>query len=119
MSTYLRIERTCEFCGNEFIAKTSVTRYCSRRCNNLNYKRKNISFPEVHKNESTSNQQAPEITLKTYEFFELSEAAHLMRISKRTLFRLITAGKLTKKKIGSRTVIPKHEIKRFFNNQIN
>ncbi|SHL29642.1 hypothetical protein SAMN05444407_103229 [Chryseobacterium contaminans] len=38
MSSNIRIERVCQYCGTKFIAKTIVTRYCSHSCNRKAYK---------------------------------------------------------------------------------
>jgi hypothetical protein len=38
MSSNIRTKKTCEYCGNSFVAHTFVTRYCSHRCNRLYYK---------------------------------------------------------------------------------
>jgi hypothetical protein len=38
MSSNILIKRVCQYCGNEFSAKTTVTRYCSHVCNNKAYK---------------------------------------------------------------------------------
>ena len=38
MSSNLKITKTCEWCGKEFIARTTSTSYCSHRCSNLAYK---------------------------------------------------------------------------------
>ncbi|WP_079688922.1 helix-turn-helix domain-containing protein [Ohtaekwangia koreensis] len=51
------------------------------------------------------------------EYFEVNEAASIMRISRRTLYRLISLKKIKKKKMLSRTVILKDDIKSFFTKQ--
>ena len=38
MSSNLNFKKNCEFCGNEFDAKTLYTRYCSHVCNSRHYK---------------------------------------------------------------------------------
>lgn len=40
MSTNIIIQRTCVYCGKQFIAKTTVTKYCSHGCNTRHYKMK-------------------------------------------------------------------------------
>ena len=34
------IKRKCQICGQEFIAKTIESWYCSKRCSNIAYKRR-------------------------------------------------------------------------------
>jgi hypothetical protein len=38
MSSNLRIKKICQFCCDEFIAKTTKTKYCSLRCVRKHYK---------------------------------------------------------------------------------
>ena len=38
MSSNIRIERICEWCGKQFTAQTTVTRFCSKRCSEHAYK---------------------------------------------------------------------------------
>jgi hypothetical protein len=119
MSSNLKIQKECEFCGNVFTARTLYTRYCSKSCNNKHYKQlladKNLTnttskkFIEVLPTEIFPNTKQ--------DYYEIKEAAHIMRVSLRTLYRLIAIKKLKKKKILSRTVILKKDIKSFFSNQ--
>ena len=38
MSSTIEITKTCEWCGNKFIARKCTTRYCSKRCAEHAYK---------------------------------------------------------------------------------
>ncbi|MFI5185091.1 MAG: hypothetical protein ACHQF0_00035 [Chitinophagales bacterium] len=38
MSSNLRVTKICEYCSQEFIAKTIQSKYCSHSCNNKTYK---------------------------------------------------------------------------------
>ena len=38
MSSNIKIQKICEFCGQEFTARTLYTRYCSKSCNKKHYK---------------------------------------------------------------------------------
>ena len=39
MSSNMRIPKVCEYCGNTFIAQKLVTRFCSLKCGQRNYKK--------------------------------------------------------------------------------
>lgn len=39
MSSNLKIEKICQWCGKSFIARTTTTAYCSHRCSGLAYKK--------------------------------------------------------------------------------
>ncbi len=38
MSSNIKVERICEWCGKKFTAQTTVTRFCSKRCSEHSYK---------------------------------------------------------------------------------
>jgi excisionase family DNA binding protein len=119
MSSNIKIQKNCEFCGNEFTARTLYTRYCSKSCNKKHYKQllleKNLEIKQSQENIKVS----PIETLKnaSQEYFEIKEAAQIMRVSRATLYRLIKTKKLKKRKLMSRTIILKDDIQSFFEQQ--
>ena len=122
MSSNIRIQKDCEYCGTSFTAKTLVTRYCSKKCNERHYKQvtreKKI---EVHVSQVVnSNLAAANTPFNSHipeECLELTEAAKIMRVSKRTLYRLIASRKIKMKKIRTRTVLLRKDIYMFFDQQ--
>lgn len=40
MSSLMDINKICEFCGSDFIAHKTTTRYCSLKCNSKAYKQR-------------------------------------------------------------------------------
>lgn len=119
MSSNLQIKKTCEYCGNPFIARTFVTRYCSHTCNRRHYKDQlREKKHDHHKTETFASLDVQHtITNTQTEYMRVDQAAALLTISTRTLFRLIAAKKMKKKKLGGRTVILKDDIKLFFAQQ--
>lgn len=119
MSSNIKIQKNCEFCGNEFTARTLYTRYCSKSCNKKHYKQLLLEENLKIKDTQESIKTSPVEILKnsTQEYFEINEAAQIMRVSRRTLYRLIETKKLKKKKLMSRTIILCDDIKSFFAKQ--
>ena len=54
MSSNLKIERICEWCGNRFMAQTTVTRFCSKRCSEHSYKERMRQKKMALSNQETS-----------------------------------------------------------------
>ena len=51
MSSNIRVQRICQFCGKEFTARTTVTKYCSDVCAKRAYKaRKRTEKVEISNN---------------------------------------------------------------------
>lgn len=120
MSSKIEVVKICEFCNNEFIAKTTVTRYCSHKCNSRAYKQK-VKESKVDKAITQTNQQkivsATDLGLeviKQKEFLSIKESYKLLNISERTFYRLLKNGTIPYKKLGSRTIIKRSEIDKLF-----
>lgn len=115
MSTNIRIKRICDFCLQEFTAKTTKTKYCSHKCNSRAYK----AAARKEKVE-TSNVETVKVInadmekIKQREFLNITQAGRLFGISRRTVYRLIDRGHLNVAKFGTRTVIRKCDLEAFF-----
>lgn len=119
MSSNVSIQKFCEFCGHPFTAKTLVTRYCSKICNSRHYKQlvREDKLRVHNAKEIIENSPVEVLRNTSQKYYKLHEAAKIMRISKRTLYRLIQQKKIKKKKVLTRTVILKDDIKLFFSQQ--
>lgn len=121
MTSKIEVIRICEFCDNEFIAKTTVTRFCSQTCAKKAYKRrqkaKKISDTEKAVKVQKDILQGNPIleTVQKKDFLSIKETAILIGLSERTIHRLIKAEKLKVTKIGRRTIIHKTAINKLFN----
>ena len=93
------IKRKCQVCGQEFIAKTIESWYCSKRCSNIAYKRR--------KDEEKRNQRLDAIVKsipKHQDYIKVSEAYALFGISKDTLYRLIHKGTISHINLGTNQI---------------
>ena len=96
MSSNIRISKNCEFCGTEYIAKTTKTRYCSHTCNSRAYKA-NLKKKKVEgtTKEVKTNRNSKELEVLTYkDFLNVRETALLLGCSTRTVYRLIQDGSI-------------------------
>lgn len=119
MSSNIRIARICQFCGQEFEAKTTITKYCSHKCNSRALKAK-IRNEKVGK----SNEEVlivktkPIEVLKAKEFLTVKDAATLLNCAKQTIYTLINSGKLPATNIKlKKTLIRKIDIDNLFNQE--
>ena len=111
MSSNIEVQRICEFCSNSFIAKTTITRYCSHKCNSRAYKRnvKNLKI-ELSNKETQLIIAKPIEELKTKPYLSIAETSKLIGISRRTIYRLLQKGELKASKAGKRTIISRINI---------
>lgn len=78
----MRIEKTCQYCGNSFIAKTTVTKFCSTECAKRAYKvriRAN-KIKSAIKEEGSSTFFNPIVSQKDY--LNIKEAGQLLGASR-------------------------------------
>jgi excisionase family DNA binding protein len=108
------INKTCQFCGNKFVAKTTVTQFCSDSCAKRAYKVR-IRAQKIQESvdqENTIRPYNPVINQK--EYLSIRETAQLIGTSRWTIYRLIEDGKLKAAKLRRRTMVRRAEIDKLF-----
>lgn len=95
MSSNIRIPKVCRHCNNEFIAKTTVTKYCGDKCAKRAYKermRTNKINASIKDERFLKMESFLEVDSKPY--LTVKEAAKILNVSIRTMYRLIEDGSL-------------------------
>ncbi|GAB3719797.1 helix-turn-helix domain-containing protein [Spirosoma flavus] len=115
MSSNIRITRICQQCGNEFEARKTTSKTCSDACAKKAYKARQRSGKiQVSDDQTLLVKTWPIETIKVQEFLTVDESAKLIRISRRSLYRLNERGELPFVKLNRRTVIRRADIDRLF-----
>lgn len=106
MASNIRVNKVCKFCGKEFIARMTTTRFCTQVCaskayyervraERINKKNKKVSIEEI-------NQK---------QILTVPETARLLKCSNKTIYRLIEKGNLKAGNLSDRmTRIKRSEI---------
>ncbi len=120
MSTNIKVQRICQYCGTEFTARTTVTQYCGDRCAKLAYKaRKKSEKIEVSNVETKKILDKPLEDIKIKEFLTVRDIARLLNCSRPTVYRLISNGRINGINLAQRkTTIPRSEIDKLFSIEI-
>ena len=116
MSSNILVQRICENCKKEFIAKTTVTRFCSSTCCSRAYK-SSIKLLKIQISNSQTQQikAKPIENLKNKEFLTVRDLAMLLNSSTKTIYRIIQKGKINAVNIAERkTLIQRSEIDKLF-----
>ena len=115
MSSNIQIQRICEFCGNEFTARTTVTKYCSHPCASMAYKARTRNTKiKVSNIKMTQSVSIPIARLQAKDFLSIDDACKLLGVSRWTLSRAIKEKRLKAVNLGKRIVIKRTEIDRLF-----
>jgi excisionase family DNA binding protein len=122
MSSNIRIKKVCQHCKQSFIARTTVTKFCSLICSQRNYK-KRMKESKITKAILEANEQiaarydavlpnclSPKEEKLKKDWLNIQDVAELFGVGKRTLFRLVKNEKLPKLKIGRRLIFNKEQV---------
>lgn len=115
MSSNIRVPKICQHCGTEFIAKTTVTKFCTDNCAKRAYKvrkrnEKIDSVANVAQQKTTLNKEI----IGEKEYLSIAETCQLIGASRMTLYRQIKKGTIKAAKLGTRTIIKRTEIENLF-----
>lgn len=115
MSSNMRITRICQFCHQEFTAKTTKTKFCSLKCGNRNYK-----LITRHKTIDVSNQETEKIRMQDFEaikkrdYLSVAECSQFLGISRRTLYRMMARNDVDTVKLGRRNLVVRKSVEALF-----
>lgn len=117
MSSNIRINRICKYCGEVFVAKTFKTQFCSHSCNSKDYKkREKIRRMEESKEEYKSNlknsksQSMNMEELKSKIYLSIAEVCLLVGMSDSTIRKFVKEGRLKTIRLGKKHLILKSQI---------
>ncbi len=114
MSSNIRLEKTCQHCGKNFVAKTTVTQFCSDNCAKRAYKAR-LRSAKVETAIQKENELKPfNPIVNQKDFLSIKETCQLIGASRWTIYRMIDAGNIKAAKLGSRTIIARKEINNLF-----
>jgi excisionase family DNA binding protein len=116
MSSNIKVLRICQHCGTEFIARTTVTKYCSHRCGSAaNKALKRAEKVQKSNTETKQIKTKPIEELKAKEFLTVRDIATLLNCSVRSVYYYIESGTIKATNLGQRiTRVKRSEIDKLF-----
>jgi excisionase family DNA binding protein len=120
MSSTIQVQKICEYCGKEFTAQTTVTRFCGHGCASRSYKQRKRenkigwAVEETNKQKVLSVSEVNLEAIKLKDFLSIKEAYTLLGLSERTFYRLLKTGTIPATKLGGRTIIKRSVIDNLF-----
>ena len=92
----MRQVRKCKFCGEEFVAKSGMQKYCCEECQTK------AKEARKKRQQDFMNAVEPVIGLQNQEYLTFAKAAILMGCSRQYVYKLVNEGKLAASRISSR-----------------
>ena len=116
MSSKIEVQRICQYCGNEFTARTTVTKYCSHRCGSLaNKAKKRAEKVQKSNTETKQIKTKPIEELKAREFLTVTQVSKLIGCSRQNVYNLINTGKLKATNILlKKTIVKRSDLDKLF-----
>ena len=115
MSSNIKIERICEWCGSKFTAQTTVTRFCSKRCAEHSYKERMRQKKIALSNAETGQCGNSTNRWKDKDYLTPTQAAELLGIGRMSIYRYIRNGKIKVVRFDRKTLISKTDLMAMFN----
>ncbi len=112
MSSNITIPKICQHCNSTFIAKTTVTKFCSLQCAQRAYK-KNKRTEKIILAQEKEYVRSVDIDLQLIqvkEFLSIKETCLLLGISRQGLHRQIKSNVICASKIGGKVIIKRESI---------
>ena len=115
MSSEIRVQRICEHCAKSFEAKTTVTRFCSDYCAKRAYKlRKRKEQIEASEQETRERIRRPVSEIQEKEFLSVEDVCDLFGVSRSTVWRLCSTGRVKSARIGRKRFLLRSSIDQLF-----
>lgn len=112
MSSNIIIPKICLECNKGFIAKTTVTKFCSQKCAAKAYKKKKKS-EKIANTQKTEYEKSVGIDMQliqSKEYLSIKETCLLLGISRMSLYRYIKNKTIATSNIGGKVIIKKQVI---------
>ena len=109
----IRIKKICEYCGQEFYALKTSTRFCSKSCNDRAYKmRQRVNTVKKAESENlTVSQEHTFSVINQKEYLSIKEVGILLGITSRAVYNYIYSGQLKAIKLSTRlTIVHKSDV---------
>ena len=112
MSSNITIPKICLQCNKGFIAKTTVTKFCSHNCASKAYKlnKKNEKVEKAQVQEYQKSVGIDMQLIQSKDYLSIKETCLLLGISRMSLYRYIKNKTIKPSKLGGKVIIKKQVI---------
>lgn len=117
MSSNITVLRICEHCQSEFVAKTTVTRFCGDDCAKKNYKLR-LKNKKIQKSNEWTASKRIELSkrkdLSVLEYLNPTDASKLLQCSRMNIYDLMNTGQIKYSQLSEKKrLISRDEINRY------
>lgn len=110
MSRNIQVEKVCQWCGSKFIARTTQTVYCSKRCAEHAYKDRKRKEKIERCKEEVRRVQSGSDEISEKDFLTPRQAAQFLRVCYKTFYTYINNGVIKAWKLHRKTLVRKSDV---------
>lgn len=114
MSSNIEIKKVCQWCGREFIARTTTTGYCSHRCSGLAYKERKRQEKLRKCEQKVRRVQTGQVEVEKLDFLTPRKAAQLLGVCYKTIYNYINNGTIKAWRMNRKTLVRKTDVDALF-----
>jgi hypothetical protein len=116
MSSSILIPKICTFCKTPFIAKTTVTKFCSHSCSKKSWKnnKRNEKIIATQTEEYEKSVGIDYKQIQSKEYLSIKETCLLLGISRMSLHRYIKKNLIASASISGRVIIQRKSLTKLF-----
>lgn len=115
MSSNLKITKVCQWCGKEFIARTTATGFCSHRCSNFAYKeKKRQKRLQEFQEEYARVKPGSSTEIEKQEFLTPVQLSKLLGMCRASIYNYISLGVIKPLRLRGKTLIRRKDIEDLF-----
>ena len=114
MSSNLQIPKVCQWCGKDFIARTTQTAYCCKRCAEHAYKERKRKEKIERCQDEVRRVKSGESEISNKDFITPREAAVYVGLCYKTFYTYINNGTIKAWKLNRKTLIKRSDIDALF-----
>lgn len=116
MTSNIRIQKVCEYCGKDFEARKTTSKTCSDHCAKMYYKQRKRAAKIEETNKATILIKTKPIEeIKAKAFLTVQDVATLLNCSIRSVYYQIESGKIKAVNLGKRlTRVKRSELDKLF-----
>ena len=111
----MRIIKVCGVCGKEFVASKMTSKYCSRRCERVAFRKRESEKKKNEKESAEALREEEKIkSLREKAFLTPKDVGVLFGVSRATVYRYFQTGIVKAIKIRNKTFVRTSDLDKMF-----
>ena len=112
----MKILKTCSVCGKQFVATKISTKYCSRKCERVAFRKREAEKKKIEKENAQGSLIPSELNDK--QFLTPKDIANLLGVGLTTVYRYFYSRMLKAVRVRRHTLVRRSDLDKFFDDAV-